>query len=161
MKMAIFAIILGLTGQQLLNYGVAATDPARVASSVRVTNTNNFAISPLATAGVDPIWNKPLPLLAMFAGSFMLIGSFILTAWLIIALRHRKLAPATGVFYDSHFYNGPVPTDNFEQRIQIQMSQHRRTATDEVLSSIANPRLPEPGTSINPHDTADYAHPEK
>jgi hypothetical protein len=154
LKIAIFAIILGLTGQQLLSYGVAASDPANVNKSAKVAKANDYEISSLGNAGVDSTRNKSLPLIAVFAGSFMLICSVSLFVYLLLALRRHQMAPASGIFYDSHFYHGVTPTDNFDERIRSQMSLHPYTATDEILSSISNPRLPEPGTSIIPHNVS-------
>lgn len=96
-----------------------------------------------------------LPLFAKLGGTLLLIGSIGLAAKLIIAFRRNRMLPATGVFYDSHFYNGTIPSDNFEKRAESTSPKSSHSETDEALGAIANPKLPEPGTSIQPQPDND------
>lgn len=93
---------------------------------------------------------KMIPMFAKIAGSLLILGSIFLAVRLIIAFRRHKIALATGIYYDSHFYNGKVPSDNLDKRIDTLPPNSKHSETDDALSAIATPKLPEPGTNIMP-----------
>ena len=145
------------TGSSRPQSPASNTQSSAAAPVSPVTQPNNIPLAVDSEEPKGPLASLPsgkmLPLFAKIAGGLLLIGSVALALRLILAFRRHKMVPATGFSYDSHFYNGTIPTDNFDKRTETQAPQHQRSETDEALSSIANPKLPEPGTNIQPQPT--------